>query len=475
MRGFPTDDPGRDVIRGTTANGRSLFGRFARLPATGNSLPVNSGRIHAVQAMSFTPNAIFWLVVCSLGVVHLLDCLAHWLNVRSLRATLPEEFRGVFDPDDYRRSLHYTAATARFECVNSTFNVAVLLAFWFCGGYDWLDRTVRAAEPGPLGTGLLYLGALWLGHWLINLPFDAYGTFRIEERFGFNKTTPATFAADAAKSLALSALLGGALLAIVLALFERGGEWIWLQAWLIVSVLLVAFVYAAPALILPLFNKFTPLPEGELKDAILDYGRTHDFPMGGIFVMDGSRRSTKANAFFTGFGKTKKVVLFDTLVLTHTPDELVAVLAHEIGHFKLRHILQHLVVAVLNIGLFLWLASYFLRSRALFDAFGVEQMSVHAGLALFLVFYNPLSRLLSVARGAQSRRHEFAADRFAATTTGQPRAMIEALKKLSKSHLANLAPHPLYVALYHSHPPVLRRIRALEEYGLPLSRTHTHA
>lgn len=412
--------------------------------------------------MNIAPNGYFWLVLLALVGFYGLDTLANWLNIRALQPALPESFRGIYDEEEYRRFLGYTAATARFEWVDNTFNLAVLLAFWLGGGYGWLDGLVRSCERGPILSGLLFMGALWLGHWLINLPFEIYETFRIEARFGFNKTTPRTFAADQVKSLALTALLGGALLALVLAIFNDGGPWVWLPAWAVTAALLIVFAFIAPAVVLPLFNKLTPLEEGALRRAILDFGAAHDFPITGIFVMDGSRRSTKANAFFTGFGKMKKIVLFDTLVSNHTPEELVAVLAHEIGHYKRRHIVQHLVVAVLNIGVFLFLASMFIHARGLFAAFGVPQMSVYAGLALFLVFYNPLSRLLSVLRGAQSRRHEFQADRFAAETTRHPRAMINALRTLSKNNLSNLAPHPLYVALYHSHPPVLERIAAIE-------------
>jgi STE24 endopeptidase len=416
--------------------------------------------------VSVSPNGYFWLVLISLAGFYALDSAVSWLNVRALKPSLPDEFREIYDEEEYRRFLKYTATTARFEWIENTFNFVLLLAFWFCGGYQLLDHFVRSAQLGPITSGLCYMGALWLGHWLINLPFEVYGTFIIEQRFGFNKMTPLTFASDSLKSLILSGLLGGSLLVLILAIFERGGPWVWLPAWIVTSALLILFVFIAPAIILPLFNKFTPLAEGELKSAILRYGEEYRFPIGGVFVMDGSRRSTKANAFFTGFGKTKKIVLFDTLVSNHTTDELVAVLAHEIGHYKHRHIVQHLVVAVLNIGVFLFLASMFMHSHSLFEAFGVRNPSIYAGLALFLVFYNPLSRLLSVARGVQSRRHEFQADWFAARTTHHPQAMIEALKKLSKNNLSNLSPHPLYVILYHSHPPVLQRIKALHSSGL---------
>jgi STE24 endopeptidase len=409
------------------------------------------------------PNAFFWIILVANIGMYLLDTIANRLNLRALKPELPAEFEGIYDRDEYRRFLNYTAATARFERIEATWDLMVLLIFWLVGGYDLLDRVARSAHVGFIGAGLLYLGVLFLGQWLLNLPFNVYETFRIEERFGFNKTTPAIFAGDQVKSLLLSAILGGALLALILAILEHGGPAAWLYAWAAASALLIAMVYAAPALILPLFNKMTPLEDGELRQSIMACASRLGFPLTEISVMDGSRRSTKANAFFTGIGRTKRVVLFDTLIKNHTTDELVAVLAHEIGHYKLRHIVLHIAGAILNIGIFLFLAQWIIRQPGLYAAFTVAQPSIYAGLALFLVLYGPLSRLLGIIRGAQSRKHEFAADRFAAENTGLPHALGDALKKLSRNNLGNLSPHPLHVILYHSHPPVLARVRELEK------------
>jgi len=408
-------------------------------------------------------NALFWVILCANAGMYLLDTVANWLNLRALKPALPGEFAGVYDAEEYSRFLNYTAFRAKFERLGATWDLVILLSFWLAGGYDWLDRLVRAVHESPTWTGLLYLGALYFGQWLLNLPLEIYDTFRIEERFGFNKTTPGTFAGDQVKSLLLSSVLGGAVLALVLAILQRGGAAAWLYAWGMAAVLLIAMVYAAPALILPLFNKLTPLEDGELRREIMACAERLRFPLAEISVMDSSRRSTKANAFFTGIGGTKRVVLYDTLVTQHSTEELVAVLAHEIGHFKLRHVVQHIVVAILNIGIFLFLAQWLIHWPGLYEAFGVAQPSIYVGLAVFLVLYGPLSRLLGIARAAQSRSHEFAADRFAAEATGRPQALGEALKKLSRTNLGNLSPHPLHVVLYHSHPPVLERVRALEE------------
>ena len=406
-------------------------------------------------------NAFTWVILAVLAGNQFLDAFAAMLNLKSLGKTSPEEFKDIFDTDNFRRLLDYTAVNTRFNLGQSTFDLLVLIVFWLEGGFQYLDRAARLPHWGVVPTGLLYMGTLGLGRMLLSIPFDIYHTFVIENRFGFNKTTAGIYAADTIKGLILSVVLGGPLLAAVLGLFAYGGPHAWLAGWAIVTGFMLLMAYVAPAAIMPLFNKFEPLEQGSLKSAILEYGRTNRFPISGIFVMDGSKRSAKANAFFTGFGSTKKIVLFDTLIKNHTVEELVAVLAHEVGHFRHRHVIRHLAFAILNTGLFLLLASIFIREPALHAAFGVSNVSVYCGLTLFLVVCTPLRRFATVASGFQSRLHEFDADRFAVETTRQADAMINALKKLSKNNLSNPAPHPLSVVLYHSHPPVMKRIESI--------------
>jgi STE24 endopeptidase len=409
----------------------------------------------------FHMNHWTWILLGILSTLLLVDFVAGWLNLKSLRPELPEEFRDVYNRDEYARLLRYTAVTTRFGWIESMFGFSVLTVFWLGGGFNWLDVLVRSFEFGPNVTGLLYLAFLWVGNMALMLPFSLYETFVIEQRFGFNKTTVRTWFADRLKGLLLGIIVGGGVLALVLWLLQEGGSLAWLWAWLASALFMFATVFLAPTVIMPLFNKFTPLENGELKEAILDYGKKEKFSIADVFVMDGSRRSTRANAFFTGFGSARRIVLFDTLIEQHTVKELVAVLAHEIGHLKRKHIVKHLAVAVLNLSVFFFLASRFLQSPELFKAFGVEKMSVYAGLALFMIFYGPLSRILAVIAAVQTRKHEYEADRFAAETTGEPDALIAALKKLSRKNLSNLRPHWLTVLLYHSHPPVLERVEAL--------------
>jgi len=406
-------------------------------------------------------NAYALLILGAILFQNGLSLLADLLNLKALRPELPAGFEGVYDAERYARSQEYTRARTRFSFWPQALDLVVLLGFWFAGGFAWLDGWTRAFGFGPIVTGLLFIAALALAKMLVDLPFRYYSTFVIEERFGFNKTTRATFWADAAKGLALGVVLGTPLLAAILWFFERAGANAWLLCWGATALFTLFVQFVAPTWIFPLFNKFQPLEEGELRAAVLAYARKVAFPLEGLFVIDGSRRSTKANAFFTGFGKRKRVALFDTLVAKHTVEELVAVVAHEIGHFKKGHIVKGLVLAVLQGGVVFWLLSLFLQRDGLFAAFGVEQRSVHAGLVFFSLLYTPLELVLSLAMQAFSRKNEFEADAYARTTTGTPERLVSALQRLSADSLTNLTPHPLYVALHHSHPPLVERIRAL--------------
>jgi STE24 endopeptidase len=409
-------------------------------------------------------NAVAILILVALFALWKLDFIATLLNLKALSPDLPEEFADVFDAERYAKSQAYTRESARFEIIHSIFSLTVLLVFWTLGGFGWLDGFSRGLVSGEIPAGLLFLGLLFIGHTLIHLPFSIYDTFVIEEKFGFNKTTPKTFVIDQIKGLVLAALLGLPLAAGILWIFGNvSNAWLW--AWGFFVTFQLFLTWLAPTLILPLFNKFTPMADGPLRQAIEAMARKCGFPLGEISVMDGSKRSTKANAFFTGFGKNKKIALYDTLIEEQTQGELVAVLAHEIGHFKLKHIVQRLAVSILQAAVLFYLMGLVIGggafSRELFDAFGVEQISPHVGLVLFGILFAPASRLLGIAANAWSRKHEFEADAFAAKATGESESLVSALKKLSAKNLSNLTPHPFRVFLDHSHPPVLVRIHAL--------------
>lgn len=407
------------------------------------------------------------IILAMLLIDYLVNLAADLLNLRHLDRPIPEEFGDLIDEETWQRSREYTRSRTRFGLVAGSFNLALLLLFWFAGGFNWLDELVRTTGYGPVATGLLYIGFLVLAKTMLDLPLRIYSTFVIEERFGFNRTTAGTFLSDMFKGLLLSLLLGAPLLAGVIAFFEYGGPFAWVWAWAAITAFTLFVQFVAPTWIMPLFNRFEPLEEGELYRKIRQTADKSDFPLRGVFVMDGSKRSGKSNAFFTGFGKNKRIALFDTLIEKHTDEELVAILAHEIGHYKQKHIPVNMLVGTLHTGLMLALLSLFLHVPGLFEAFYMEQTSVDAGLLFFGLLYTPVGQLLSIFMQMLSRKHEFEADRFAVRTTESPQAMVDALRKLSRDNLSNLTPHPFYVFLNYSHPPVVDRIRAIRALDLP--------
>lgn len=404
------------------------------------------------------------VVLLTLLGTFLLRLLSETLNLRASRAGLPSEFEGIFDEDAYLKSQAYLRASTSLSLYSGAFDLIVLLLFWFSGGFNMLDLFLRGFGYGSVPTGVLYIGTLMLLQALLSLPFSIYRTFVVEEHFGFNRTTPNVFAADLLKTLLLALLIGGPVIALLLWFFEMAGPMAWLPAWGAITLFSLLLQYVAPTWIMPLFNRFVPLEEGELKTAITDYAAGVGFPLEGIYVIDGSKRSARANAFFTGFGKRKRIALFDTLVKAHTVDELVAVLAHEIGHFKKKHILVSMVLSILNLGALFFLLSLFLNNRQLFDAFRMQELSVYGSLVFFMLLYTPVEFILSVFMQVLSRRHEYQADRYAVTTFSRGEALVEALRKLSRSNLSNLTPHPFHVFMTYSHPPVIARIGRIREY-----------
>jgi STE24 endopeptidase len=407
-------------------------------------------------------NAFALIILLAVFAEVFLNTFADVLNLRALHDDLPLAFQGVYDEDRYRRSQNYLRANTRFGWVSGCFDLAVFLAFWFGRGFPFLDGWMRSLEWGPIVTGLLFIGVLAFFKGVLALPFRIYSTFVIEEKFGFNRTTPMTFFQDLLKGLFLAILLGVPLFSGILAFFQYAGAHAWIYCWIGITLFMLGVAFVAPTWIMPLFNKFTPLDQGELRSAILSYTRSIDFPLENIYVMDGSRRSGKSNAFFTGFGRRRRIVLLDTLVDRHTLSELIAVLAHETGHFKKKHVLKTLILGAVQTGVMLFILSLFISSQSLFDAFYVGPKSVYAGLVFFAILYSPLEFLMGVFLKMWSRRNEREADRFAVETTRNPGALAMALKKLSVNNLSNLLPHPFYVFLNYSHPPILERIMAID-------------
>jgi STE24 endopeptidase len=400
-------------------------------------------------------------IICILVGYYLLDTIALLLNLRSLREAVPAEFAGIYDNSEYRRSQEYSRAKARLEMVSSTAMLAALLLFWGLNGFERLDLWLRGLGRHPFWTGILYVAVLAAARELLELPIELYRTFVIETRFGFNRTSWQTFVLDHLKNCAIAGGILFGFLALVLGLLQNFGIQIWPVAWLVTAAISILLTYLAPTIILPLFFKFQPLPPGELRDAVTTYCQRQNFPLRDLLVIDGSRRSSKANAFFTGFGQNKRVALYDTLINNHPVPELVAVLAHEVGHYKKQHVVHQFVLAQASLFLAFLLASFCITWPALFATFGVTHNSYYAGLVLFFLLIQPLGLLFGIATYAWSRHHEYEADRFAAETTGDSTPLVEALIRLSKDTLHNLTPHPLLVGLRFTHPPVPDRVRAL--------------
>ncbi|MCI5121837.1 MAG: M48 family peptidase [Candidatus Electrothrix sp. AUS4] len=411
-------------------------------------------------------NAYLVFILTVLVASYLLDLVVSFLEIRSLQPELPAEFKDVYDEEKYRKSQEYTRVTTRFSLIQDTVTLLLTLVFILAGGFNAVDLLARSVGWGSISTGLLFTGMLILLSSVLGLPFSLYSTFVIEERFGFNKTTIKTFVLDMLKGILLAIIIGGPLLAAVLWFFEITGPLAWIYCWLAVTLFTFVLQFLAPVLIMPLFNKFTPLEDGELKDGITEYAAQQDFAIQGIYTMDGSKRSTRLNAFFTGFGRFRRIVFFDTLVDKLLPQEIIAVLAHEMGHFKQKHILKMMGLSILQTAFMFYILSLFLGNAQLFAAFGMEHVSVYAGLIFFGFIYTPVSLLLSIFFHIYSRKNEYQADAWAVETTAdQGEGLINGLKKLSVHNLSNLTPHPFNVFINYSHPPVLQRIQAIRGFA----------
>jgi len=409
-------------------------------------------------------NVYLVIIVAALLLRFLMDAVAEILNLGHVRTDVPAEFEGVYDAERYATSQRYLLDTTRTGLVHDIVSTSVQLVLILLGGFYLLDSLLRMPGLGPIPTGLLFAGAIAFLFSALDLPFSIYRTFVLEARYGFNRTTPRTFILDIIKGALISVVIAAPILSAVIWLFGRF-EGAWWMVWLLLVSVQVVLVFLAPFVIMPLFNTFTPLEDGEVRRLILDYAKAQSFPNAGIFTMDGSRRSSKSNAFFTGFGRSRRIVLYDTFLERHTPAEVLAVVAHEMGHYKKRHIPAAMVRSTAVSGVTCYLLACFINNPGLFAAFGfpAEQVSVYASLILFGFLYTPIGMALGIIEHAISRRHEYEADAFAVDTCEEPQALGDALKKLSVDNLSNLAPHPFKVAVSYSHPPVLYRIRAICE------------
>ena len=407
-------------------------------------------------------NWLLFILIVLLGS-YLLEQILSYLNIKALDSKVPAEFQDVFDAEKYEKSQDYTRVSGRFGLVESTCSIVVLLIFLLMGGFNSVDIFIRSFQLGAVPSGVLYIALLLLLSSILSLPFTLYSTFVIEEKFGFNNTTLKTFCLDLVKGIVLSIVIGFPVLYLILWFFETTGDLAWLYCWGGLTLISLLLQFLAPVLIMPLFNKFIPLEDGELKEKVMAFAQEASFSIQGIYTMDGSKRSSKLNAFFTGFGRFRKIVFYDTLLEKLDDDEVVAVLAHEMGHYKHRHIFKMMVISTCYTGLLFFLLSLFLGNENLFAAFQMENISIYGSLIFFSFIFSPLSLLLGIAVNILSRKHEFEADRYAINSTGEGTSLISGLKKLSVANLSNLTPHPAMVFFHYSHPPILVRISTLRK------------
>lgn len=374
---------------------------------------------------------------------------------------IPAQLEGIYNETEYTRQQAYQKENSRFGVYSALFSFVILLAVLLLGGFGWLDNLLRNYINNEVGLTLAFFGTIYLISTIISLPFDYYAIFGIEEKFGFNKSTPKVFWIDQIKGLLITIVLGGAILSLITWFYNGLGNVAWLYAWGVVTVFSLFMTLFYSNLIVPLFNKQTPLEEGELRDAIEAFGQKAGFGINNIYVMDASKRSTKANAYFTGFGSKKRIVLYDTLINDLSTNEIVAVLAHEIGHYKKRHTLQSMIISICYTGIVLYLISLFLNNTGIAEALGANEPSFHIGLIAFSVLFTPISLVLGIFSSMMSRKNEYQADAYAASF-GLGDELIGGLKKLSVKSLSNLNPDSLYVFFYYSHPTLLQRIEKLK-------------
>jgi STE24 endopeptidase len=409
---------------------------------------------------------LFYIIIGVVIADFIFERILGYLNSTRWSDHLPEELKGIYDEEKYRKQQAYQKVNYHFSMITSTYSLAILMLMFVFTGFAWVNGIALSVSDNSILTALLFFGILMLASDLLSTPFSVYDTFVIEQKFGFNKTTPKTFILDKIKGWLIGAVIGGGILALIIYIYQLTGKNFWWYAWMVVTFFSIFMVLFYSNLIVPLFNKQTPLPEGELKSAIESFASKVGFKLDNIYVIDGSKRSTKANAYFTGLGPKKRIVLYDTLIKDMTTDELVAVLAHEIGHYKKKHVLWGLLLGILQTGIMLFIFSRFIGSPELSGALGVSQPSFHIGLIAFGILYSPISIITGLAMNIFSRKNEYQADAFAATHFNGD-ALASALKKLSVNNLSNLRPHPLYVFFHYSHPTLLQRLEALQNAKRP--------
>ena len=404
---------------------------------------------------------IFFIIVVFLCLDFVLERVLESLNSKHMSPVLPDSLKGIYEEKEYSRFQSYKRENGRLDSWSSGGGFVVMIVFLVAGGFGWYNSWVVSLTDSVVWQTILFVVGLSVVSSVLDIPFDYYATFRIEEKYGFNKTTRRVYWLDTVKELFLSLVLGGVLLALVVWFYTWAGTYFWLYAWGAVTLFSVFMAMFYSQLIVPLFNKQTPLQEGSLRDKIQAFAGKVGFKLDNIYVIDGSKRSTKANAYFTGLGPKKRVVLYDTLIDELTEEEIVALLAHEVGHYKKRHTLRSMVVSVIQMGVLFWLFSLCVNNVALSEALGGDRVYFQLGLIAFAILYSPVNLILGIGMNVWSRSNEYEADAFAARYY-EGDYLVSGLKKISVKSLSNLTPHPLYEYVYYSHPSLLKRIDAIK-------------
>jgi len=398
-------------------------------------------------------------------VIIIVDFLFNtWLNTRNHKASkslLPENLKDIYDPEEYRKSMDYQEAKYKVSRLSGFLSLLISLIFILSGGFKWLNDLVYSFNLPELFTSLVFFALLGVGSYIINLPFSYYKTFKIESEFGFNLMTKKIFWMDQFKGSFLTIVIGGVVLSLIMLIYQNLQDDFWWLAWVLISLISIFITFFYSSLIVPLFNKQIPLEQGELKNKITELSKKLNFNLDNIYVIDGSKRSTKANAYFSGFGSKKRIVLFDTLINDLNTDEILAVLAHEIGHYKKKHVLINMGLTMALTGIMLWVFSLLVGNDIIAQSFGIENANFHIGLVIFSFLYQPISELTGIGINYLSRQFEYQADSYAKHYT-KGRDLIESLKKLSKKSLSNLTPDPVYEFVHYSHPNLNKRIKALK-------------
>ncbi len=409
-----------------------------------------------------TPTTLFSIIIGLLIANFIFDQILDYVNAKHFKDAIPSDLEDVYETAEYEKSQRYKQEKYRFGRISSSVSLVATLLFFFLNGFEWVDQWARSFSDNQTVIALLFFGLILLASDLLGTPFSYYHTFVIEEKFGFNKTTLKTFLLDKIKGWLMAIVIGGGILAIVIWFYQTAGANFWWYTWIFVTVFSVLMNLFYARLIVPLFNKQTPLEEGPLRSKIESYANQVGFSLQNIFVINGSKRSTKANAYFSGFGREKRVTLYDTLINDLEEEEIVAVLAHEVGHYKKKHIIFNLITSAITTGIMLWLLSIFVGMPVFSEALGVTNPSFHVGFITFGILYTPISEIIGLFMNLLSRKFEYQADNYAKHTfAGEP--LLSALKKLSKNSLSNLTPHPFYVFVHYSHPTLLQRLQNLRQ------------